>query len=334
MTFAAYDEVQFWSSPNLINWTYLSSFGKNHGCHGGVWECPDLFPITMEGSDITKWVLLLSINPGSPNGGSGTQYFIGDFDGNKFIIDENFEKEVLDENGVWIDYGRDNYAGVTWSDIPEEDGRRLFLGWMSNWDYAQVVPTQKWRSAMTLPRSISLHRFNNSYRIKSLPVKEFDTYRNSFDAPVDMELAINSHRHSHSHDQGVEYRIVIDLNEMTADKFIIELSNTQDEKYQIGYDKKNNRFFSDRTNAGVHNFSEKFAQKIHLAPRESTSSQLELRLFFDHASVELFADEGLSVLTETIFPSELMNLTSFISENGKTKFTYQHFKLNPSWEEN
>ncbi len=132
MTLAAHDNVRFYSSPNLKDWIFESEFGKGIGAHGGVWECPDLFPMELDGTQ--KWVLLVSLNDGGPNGGSGTQYFIGDFDGKTFIND-NSKNQIL-----WLDYGRDNYAGVTWSDIPDEDGRRIFMGWMSNWSYAEVVP--------------------------------------------------------------------------------------------------------------------------------------------------------------------------------------------------
>ena len=152
MALAAQDRNQFYKSTNLKDWEYLSDFGKNIGAHGGVWECPDFFEIKVQGTNETKWVLIQSLNPGGVNGGSGTQYFVGDFDGKTFTLDPNFEQKVSKEKGVWIDYGKDNYAGVTWNNIPDSDGRRLFIGWMSNWDYAQQVPTTTWRSSMTIPR--------------------------------------------------------------------------------------------------------------------------------------------------------------------------------------
>ncbi|MEL6194980.1 MAG: glycoside hydrolase family 32 protein, partial [Bacteroidota bacterium] len=150
MVFAAHDHVKFYGSPNLKDWTHLSDWGKSYGEHGGVWECPDLFSMEVEGSGEKKWVLLQSLNPGSPNGGSGTQYFVGDFNGKEFILDPSFLPSVTDGKAVWLDYGRDNYAGGTWSDLPNHAGRRFFLGWMSIWDYANIVPTEAWRSAMTL----------------------------------------------------------------------------------------------------------------------------------------------------------------------------------------
>jgi fructan beta-fructosidase len=136
MTLATKDRVTFYSSPNLKEWKKESEFGEKVGAHGGVWECPDLFSLDFNGK--TYWVLFVSVNPGGPNKGSATQYFIGEFDGSKFT--------PLDTDARWVDWGADNYAGVTWSNT---GNRRIFLGWMSNWQYAQVVPTQKWRSAMT-----------------------------------------------------------------------------------------------------------------------------------------------------------------------------------------
>ncbi|HTJ52695.1 MAG TPA: glycoside hydrolase family 32 protein, partial [Cyclobacteriaceae bacterium] len=138
---AVHDHIELYSSDDLKTWHKLSEFGKTYGTHGGVWECPDLFQVKVEKENSKKWVMLVSVNPGGPNGGSGTQYFTGDFDGVKFVADEN--KKTI----KWLDYGPDDYAGVTWSNTPGE--RKLFLGWMSNWAYAQQVPTSPWRSAMT-----------------------------------------------------------------------------------------------------------------------------------------------------------------------------------------
>ena len=162
MVFSAYDKVRIYNSPNLIDWTFASEFGIPDDTR--LWECPDLFPIKVEGTEEEKWVLITSIQKEGPNGGTATSYFVGDFDGSTFIGDHKNQK--------WLDYGTDNYAMVTWSDVPKNDGRRLALGWMSNWQYAQKVPTDKWRSAMTLPRSLILHKTKDDYVLRSQPVKE------------------------------------------------------------------------------------------------------------------------------------------------------------------
>lgn len=153
MILAVHDRVHIYSSPDLKNWSFESEFGESAGSHGGVWECPDLFPLTVTGTSSSKWVMLVSINPGGPNGGSVTQYFTGEFDGHKFIPDDIAAK--------WMDMGTDNYAGVTWSGIPEQDGRKILIGWMSNWNYATVVPSSLWRSAMTIPRELTLYEMDS-----------------------------------------------------------------------------------------------------------------------------------------------------------------------------
>ena len=417
MVFAAWDHVKFYGSPNLKDWTYLSDFGKEWGAHTGVWECPDLFPLNIDGTEEQKWVLLLSLNPGSYNGGSGTQYFIGDFDGKEFTLDPDFAKNFgreeayvpegivfMDfENGygdwttegeafgtsptkgahdgqqkiegytgvfmansfnngdkavgklispkftiekdyinfqvgggndklktnislivdgkvvksaaggnrealfwtswevrslkgkeaiieindqhtggwghinvdqimfadeaaspaldktVWLDYGRDNYAGVTWSDVPENDGRRIFMGWMSNWDYAQIVPTERWRSAMTLPRVLSLKQTEKGLSLFTSPVKELEKLRGKTEKlPAEVvEGKIDITESAPFGSGGIELEFKVKAN---AD-FGIVLSNSKGEEYHIGYDTKKDAFFSDRRNSGKVDFSSVFATR-------------------------------------------------------------------------
>ena len=154
-------QISFYSSPNLKEWKHLSNFGPAAQI-GGCWECPDLFKLGNE------WVLIVSLNPGGYQIGSGTQYFIGDWNGKEFIAD--------DLETRWLDYGRDNYAGVTFNDAP--NSKRTFIGWMSNWEYAHNVPTNPWRSAMTLPRELSLdgdRLIQKPIADKSMPRISFST---------------------------------------------------------------------------------------------------------------------------------------------------------------
>nr|WP_257096768.1 glycoside hydrolase family 32 protein [Sphingobacterium sp. E70] len=159
MTLATKDCITFYSSKDLKEWKKESEFGKEVGAHGGVWECPDLIPMKYNGE--TKWVLLVSINPGGPNGGSVTQYFVGDFDGHQF--------QPADTSVKWLDWGPDNYAGVTWSNLGE---RHLMIGWMSNWQYANVVPTTRWRSSSTIPRELTLQKVDQKYYVSSTAAPE------------------------------------------------------------------------------------------------------------------------------------------------------------------
>ncbi|MEY3367115.1 MAG: hypothetical protein RI973_270 [Bacteroidota bacterium] len=334
MTLAVKDHVRFYSSPDLKSWTFLSEFGRKHGTHAGVWECPDLFPM-MANDKEKKWVLLVSINPGGPNGGSATQYFVGQFDGKNFTVDPAFAKDVENEMAVWLDYGRDNYAGVTWSDIPREDGRRLIIGWMSNWDYSQVVPTQAWRSAMTLPRSLYLGASGQGLRLFSRPVAELESLQRlsySLDArPLSGEFDLTGSL-EFSPDL-MEVLLEVDFPEGTAADFGLTLSNAAGEEYSIGYDASKVGFYSDRTRAGAADFSGKFAAQRHLAPRVNPASRLRFHLFIDRASCELFADWGTTVMTECFFPSVPFDRVKIYSKNGEVQIVSGQFhQLQSIWQ--
>ncbi|CAH1001040.1 Levanase [Neolewinella maritima] len=326
MVFAAQDHVMFWRSDNLIDWEHLSDFGKTYGAHGGVWECPDIFPLQVEGSDETKWVLLLSINPGGPNGGSATQYFVGDFDGTDFTLDPDFATEVSDSAAVWLDYGRDNYAGVTWSDVPKEDGRRIFIGWMSNWDYARDVPTTVWRSAMTVPRTLSLQQTAEGYRLFSNPIAELTQLRGApemFHGEPSLELTTASGAH--------ELELVYALDESVTTPFGVALRNAEGDALEIGYDPERKAFYSDRRGAGANDFADSFAPDRTWAPRLSSSDTLRMHLIFDRASVELFADGGSTVVTEIFFPIESLDQLTAVGDNPVIEGT--SYPLRSIWKE-
>jgi fructan beta-fructosidase len=319
MIFARGDRVRIYNSSDLKAWTLTSEFGAGIG-QASPWECPDLFELPIEGTDKTKWVMLLSIGTNGaqvgPNGGSATQYFVGDFDGKTFTND-NDEATTL-----WLDYGRDNYAGVTWSDIPKEDGRRLFIGWMSNWEYAQVVPTEVWRSAMTLPRTLGLRNTDNGARLVVEPVKEIQKLRTG-EAETGTEKTIS---------KGLESMITFEMEDECAATFGIELSNSKGEKYRIGYNAATKAYFSDRTKAGKTSFSDVFAKAIHTAPRLGEDNTITLHSFFDVSSAETFTDEGMTVLTDIYFPNEDFTTAKIFIEGEKvTTTSSEYFDLNGIW---
>ena len=319
------DHVRFYASANLKDWKFLSDFGYTYGKQGGKWECPDLFPMRINGNGEKKWVLLVSIDPGSPNGGSGTQYFVGDFDGKNFTLDPAFLKDVENGQAVWLDWGRDNYAGVTWADIPEADGRRLFMGWMSNWQYAQVVPTGVWRSAMTLPRVLRLGQTAQGLRLFSRPLEELEELRGltfslseeKVEGDLDLTDKLGFPPSS--------MEILMDIEVSDDANFGIELSNAKGETYQVGFDAANQQFYSDRTNAGPAGFSDQFASEIHTAPRINPGATLRLHVFFDVASCELFADWGATTMTDTFFPGEDFNQIKLYAKNGSVKINAGRF---------
>ncbi|NBC06308.1 MAG: glycoside hydrolase family 32 protein [Bacteroidetes bacterium] len=309
MIFAAGNHVQLYNSANLIDWSYLSDFGQGIGGQGGVWECPDLFPLQVDGDGEKMWVLLLSINPGGPNGGSATQYFLGDFDGKTFTMDPAFAKRVaadtLTGNPYWVDYGRDNYAGVTWSDIPKSDGRRIFMGWMSNWDYANVVPTERWRSAMTVARKLDLRTTPDGPRLFSQPVQELSKIKMPSKPIPSRTVSQSMPISSLLEDQSATLSLKLQLawpNGQQPEEIAVVLSNSKEEAFRFGL--SDDQFFTDRREAGKTGFEARFAQSKHTAPRWRNANELNIKALIDVASIEFFADDGGVVMTDVFFPTE------------------------------
>ena len=300
------DHLEIFSSPNLKEWVKESEFGKNEGAHGGTWECPDLFPLrTSDGK--TKWVLIQNIDRGAISGGSGTQYFIGAFDG------KNFTNDNKPDSILWLDYGPDNYAGVTWFGAP--NNRRIFIGWMSNWDdYATKVPTSTWRSAMTVPRELKLLSTPSGLRLGQQPVEELKVLNQNKTEVVAQNitdsLVIST--------QGIQKEITLefDLHKSSAQSFGFVIANDLHEKVIVGFDKKNNEFFIDRTASGNTSFSKKFAKK-HVAPYVSGNT-LKIQALIDNSSIEVFLDDGKLAMTEIFFPTKDFSKISLFSNGGKT----------------
>lgn len=302
MVLSANDRSIFYSSQNLKDWKKLSEFGSQTGAHDGVWECPDFFPMKVEGTTQTKWVLIQSLNPGGYNGGSGTQYFVGDFDGTTFTPEKNMQ-HLVNKHSYWLDFGRDNYAGVTWSNIPSEDGRTLFIGWMSNWLYAQEVPTEKWRSSMTLPREMKLIKTDTTYRIYSTPARELEKYS----SPVELESAEKQNSVAYRSAEGknlMSNQISFDIPLKDLKKLEFVLSNSQNDSLKFGLNTTDHQFYVNRKKSGLTDFSEKFTQKISTAPRISASDTLKVNFIVDRTSIEIFYDNGAAVMTEIVFPDE------------------------------
>ena len=313
MALAVLDHIRFYSSQNLIDWELESEFGKEVGNHGGVWECPDLFKLPVEGTDEEKWVLLVSINPGAPHGGSGTQYFVGDFNGSEFILDESFTP-VLDES-IWIDYGTDNYAGVTWSDIPENDGRRIFIGWMSNWQYANIVPTDSWRSAMTIPRVLTLRFDGEKYILASSPVAEISEIRGN---SSNIEIGeIGSTKVIKSKYE--LYELSMDLDISQSQGFELVFSNDHDQQVIFGLDRAGEQVYVDRTKSGIIDFQDSFA-KVHKSPYKS-GNNISLLFHIDMASIEIYIDNGDLVITEIYFPESGLKNFELVPKTGTIAIT-------------
>jgi fructan beta-fructosidase len=292
MILAAQDHTELWGSPDLKSWTKLSDFGKEYGAHGGVWECPDLFKLKVAGSNEETWIMLVSINPGGPNGGSATQYFTGNFDGKTFTPRE--DKTTT----KWIDFGPDDYAGVTWSNV---DNRKIFLGWMSNWAYADKVPTTVWRSANTVPRDLSLAKVNGTFFVKSAVSPELNsiiTKTSTFGSVRVTDSVALSNKGDLS--------MSVISGEVEANDFSIKLSNDAGQYLTLGYDQTQNRFYINRGTSGRNDFSPNFRSEI-LAPRIASDQTIDFKIVVDVSSIEVFFDDGLSVMTALYFPDKVFN---------------------------
>mgnify|MGYP003644138082 CR=1 FL=1 len=326
MILAAQDRTKIYGSKDLKNWEELSDFGgdfdKAIGTHGGVWECPDLFPLPIEGSNEVKWVQLVSINPGGPNGGSATQYFIGDFDGKTFTMDKDFELALKENHNFWIDFGKDNYAGVTFSNLSSAKGGKFLMGWMSNWEYANEVPTEAWRSAMTMSREIKLVRGPNSYRLAFMPADEINGYKGvkykKEAVLVSGELEIINSKQVDLAKTEVKFNI----SNIKEKEVAFKLSNSQGDELLFGYDTSANTFYVDRRKSGKVNFEERFASKISIAPRTSSNKNLNGTILLDKTSIELFFDDGETVMTEIFFPNAPFDKFSAISKNQEYVLDY------------
>ena len=301
---AAQQKVMIYTSPNLKDWTHTADFGENVGHHGGVWECPDLFPLPVNGGEEQKWVMLVSINPGGPNGGSATQYFIGDFDGKKFTLDAEFSQQLKEDNNYWVDFGRDNYAGVTWQNYTRKNRNKLFIGWMSNWQYAKVVPTEKWRSAMTIARELSLKKSNKGYRLFSTPVDELNqAIKREVVIPSQNLTQQGSQLYKNNDGLGA-LRFSFELIFEDQQSIEFQLKNDAGDHLDFGLDATNNYFYIDRTDSGKIDFEKEFGTRVSIAPRLGQENKLKGEVIIDKTSIEIFWDEGRTVMTDIFFPRE------------------------------
>ena len=299
-------EMLIFTSPDLKTWTLQSAFGKGLGAQEGVWECPDLFELNVPGSKKSKWALICNINPGGPFGGSAAQYFIGDFDGKTFRADTDRNGNVPTK---WMDYGKDHYATVSWSDAP--DNRRVVIGWMSNWEYAAEVPTNQFRSANTLPRELKLFKgTDGDLHLASVPASELLGLRGT---------AIAESGKASLGKTDLNFTIPADtegLCEITASfdagkksKVELTLSNKVGEKVIMTYDAATRTMAFDRTGAGLSDFSQSFPA-VTVAPTRENNGKIELRIFVDRSSIELFGNDGQFVMTNLVFPtSPYLNLS-------------------------
>jgi len=308
-------EMLIFASSDMKHWELQSAFGKGLGAQGGVWECPDMFELPVEDTDQKKWVLLCNINPDGPFGGSGTQYFVGDFDGKTFRPDTDKNGRVRTK---WLDYGKDHYATVTWSGAP--GNRRTAIGWMSNWQYAADVPTMQFRSANTLPREIGLFRDSDGELYASCaPSPELLKLRGALTRKAGRtSLGKKQKVFALPAANGGICEIVLDIDAQSAESVDMTLSNKEGETVVMKFDPAEATLSFDRTRSGITDFSDSFPA-VTVAPTHDNSGKLQLRLFIDRSSIEVFGNNGRCVMTNLVFPNHPYTALSVSSKGGSAK---------------
>jgi sucrose-6-phosphate hydrolase SacC (GH32 family) len=317
-------KASLYGSPDLKKWTHLSDFGPE-GATDGVWECPDLYQLPIEGSaGSTRWVLKIGLNPGHIAGGSGEQYFVGDFDGKKFH-NSNPTSEIK-----WLDYGRDCYCALTWNGENQGQGRHM-IGWMNNWQYARAIPTAPWRGAMTLPRTLSLRDTGSSLSLVQTPVPAMRSLRGeafTFDGkkPEDLNRKLAAWQHLAD---TYEFEATIKLG--SAKQIAWNLLERLDERTSISYDMQAQQLSVDRTMSGDTAFHKTYPSKT-VAPLKIANGELKIHVFVDRSSVELFAGDGLVAITNLVFPKTDSRRMSLHIEGGEAdRMQFRLWNLSSAW---
>lgn len=339
MIVSADKEMRFYRSHNLKDWTYISGFGKGYGAQPNQFECPDFFPLTINGKQ--KYVMIVNINPGCLFGGSATEYFVGDFDGKTFKCDDK------PEVAKFLDYGKDHYATVTFSNT---GSRVIAVPWMSNWQYANVTPIRQYRGANALPRQLSLFEKNGEIYMAANVVDEVKALRHAAKKEPDMNISGTKMLKGVANGFDGAFEVEADITPAKASKVCMNLSNDKGEQVSIYLDMKAGKMVMDRTESGLTEFGKLAApHEIEKAHDENSHNARTMRqmnsinykndfalatwaplnlcegktyhldVFVDKCSVELFVDGGRIAMTNLVFPTKPYNNISFQAEGGKAK---------------
>ncbi|AJY73870.1 GH32 C-terminal domain-containing protein [Paenibacillus beijingensis] len=324
MVVSADNKVLFYSSKDLKTWEQTGEFGSGQGSHAAVWECPDLFELPVEGTDQKKWVLTVSIGNNEQTKGSTAQYFIGSFDGKTFT-NENEPSNVL-----WTDYAKDFYAAISYSDIPAGDGRRIWLGWMSNWRYPFSMPTEPWKGNMSVPRALTLKDVpGEGIRLFQQPVKELESLRGSAVSVTGQNVAPGSNLLSSL--KGNSYELDTEFTVASQSQFGIKLRTGEGQETVVRYDPKAAELTVDRSKSGEASFEKGFAESF-AAPLKPEDGKIKLRIFVDESTLEVFGNDGKAVLTSLIFPAATSNgLELFAAGDGITLNRADFYPMRPVW---
>jgi len=306
------DSVRIYSSSNLKKWTFQSDFGAI-GNTNQVWECPDLFPLSIEGSSAKKWVLTVS-GGGNEYGYGGMQYFIGNFDGSNFTADN-------DNYPLYVDYGKDYYAGVTFNNVPASDGRRVMIAWANNWSYAGSIPTTGYRGQYAVPRSLSLRKVNNSdgYHLLQTPVAEISQHETS--AYTSASKTINNTVMQLDSVSGTSLDIQFNLSMGTAASAGIQVLKGGTQATVITINKALSTVSLDRTNSGTNSFASQFPS-VETAKMDNVDmTNLTCRILIDQSIVEVFINEGEYAITDLVFPTQANGGIELFATTGAATFS-------------
>ncbi len=334
MIVSADKEMRFYASHNLKDWEYMSAFGKGYGAQPNQFECPDFVQLPVDGDkNKMKWVMLVNINPGCMFGGSATEYFTGDFDGKEFTCD------TKPEVAKWLDYGKDHYAAVCFSNTGE---RVISIPWMSNWQYANVTPIRQYRGANGLPRELSLYTKDGQTYVAANVVKEAAVLRKdtrTFDPVIRVkdEYEIGGI----VPDNDGAYELEMDITPGTAAVAGFDLTNGKGETTKIYLDMKAGRLVMDRTESGLTAFGDKsephaketddhrktmsvnyrndFALGTWAPLSLCEGKTYHLDVFVDKCSIEIFVDGGRIAMTNLVFPTAPYDTLRFRAEGGEAK---------------
>ena len=312
MALAAKDQISFYHSPNLRQWTFLSDFIKDAADETGMWECPDLFKLaTAETPPQEKWVMVVSVFSGGPQGGSGVRYFIGNFDG------QSFQSETPPATPLWLDAGSDFYAWQSWSEAPE--GKRLGIAWMNNWSYALGIKTEPWQGAMTTPRELVLREFPGlGLRVVQQAASGLDTLRGeSLLSESNQSVDGETEWLRVGWEKPLEIRLTLDPGQSQTAGIVFSAGS--DSRLSLGYDRTSQRLFLERNATKAVKLPDSFAARYETA-LEPVQDRIILRILKDRSAIEIFSDDGRLAMTEQVFPDSATDTLSLFAHGGIAVF--------------
>ena len=320
-------KVSFYGSPDLKQWTHLSDFGPEGAHPVSNWECPDLFELPVQGeSGQSKWILQVDSGMGHPWTGSGCQYFVGEFDGVRFVNDNP------PETALWLDWGRDFYAAQSYSDVPAEDGRRIVIGWISNWMYARQKPTSPWRGAQSVPRALQLRRFAEGLRLVQQPVREIESLRGESLQLGDLSVEEANRRIASAGFAGDTLEIHAEIEVGTAPDVGFRVLQGEGEETLIGFTASPAEVYVDRSESGRVGFHASFAGR-HSARLDPSNGRVRLRILVDRSVVEVFAGDGRVAITDRVFPSPTSTGLSLYAVGGEARVArLRAWKIRSAWD--